>query len=323
MPTLYKSPLNYIGGKYKMLPQIIRHFPQNINVMYDLFAGGCDVCVNVNTNRVFANDINFFVVDIFKKFQKMAIDELLYSIDGIIGTWNLSMTNKDAYLSFRHHYNSCPIEQRDPIELYVLVCYSFNYQFRFNSKHEFNNPFGKNRSSFNPQMRKNLIKFHEKIRKINFSSFNFRDLKLDFLGEGDFLYADPPYRISIGSYNDGKRGFEGWSLNDDLLLFDLLDELNSRGVKFALSNVVEHKGMTNYELLHWKEKYYTHEISYNYNNSNYHAHNKNYSTREVLITNYVEDSCYGDKDIWMGAKSRLTDEIENGNRYIQLKLNLQ
>lgn len=29
-----KSPLNYVGGKYKMLPQIMRFFPRRINNMY-------------------------------------------------------------------------------------------------------------------------------------------------------------------------------------------------------------------------------------------------------------------------------------------------
>ena len=38
-----KSPLNYIGGKYKILPQILPLFPKNIDTFIDLFAGGCNV----------------------------------------------------------------------------------------------------------------------------------------------------------------------------------------------------------------------------------------------------------------------------------------
>lgn len=216
----------------------------------------------------------------------MDIDTLLNSIDNIILQWDLNMSNETGYKALRDHYNSLPVEQRDPIELYVLVCYSFNYQFRFNNSREFNNPFGRNRSSFNPVMRNNLIKFHEKIGNIHFSSDNFRDVDLSFLGQGDFLYADPPYRITTASYNDGKRGFEGWGLEDDLYLFQLLDELDCRGVKFALSNVIEHKGNTNTELKQWKRRYHTHRIHYNYNNSNYHAQSTEQATKEVLITNY-------------------------------------
>lgn len=281
-----KSPLNYIGGKYKMLPKIMKFFPKRINIMYDLFAGGCDVCTNISANQIYANDINYFIIDIYKAFQNLTIQELLEEIDRIIDHWQLSMYNEAGYLAFRKHYNSIPIDRRNPIELYVLVCYSFNYQFRFNNRKDFNNPFGRDRSSFNPAMRANLITFHRKLANIHFSSFNFHNVDLSFMGPGDFLYADPPYRISTASYNDGKRGFEGWTVDDDLYLFDLLDQLDRQGVKFALSNVTEHKGNRNRELMQWKRQYHTHRINYNYNNSNYQAKNTGLVTKEVLITNY-------------------------------------
>lgn len=278
----YKSPLNYIGGKYKMLPQIMQFFPKRIDTMVDLFAGGCDVSSNIHANKICANDINHFVVDIYKEFQKMSIEELLEYIDNVISTRDLSMTNKDAYLQFRQDYNNNP----NPLDLYVLVCYAFNYQFRFNSKHEFNSPFGKDRSCFNPNMRQNLINFHKNIQSIEFTSQNFKEFDIMGLGRGDFLYADPPYRITTGSYNDGKRGFEGWSKSDDEFLFALLDQLDKQGAKFALSNVLEHKGQKNELLIDWKKKYHTHKINYNYKNSNYHAKNTDKRTIEVLITNY-------------------------------------
>lgn len=281
-----KSPLNYIGGKYKMLPKIIKFFPRRINTMYDLFAGGCDVCTNITANQIYANDINFFVIDIYRAFQNLTIEELLAAIDRIINRWQLTSSNKEGYLALRKHYNAQPVELRNPIELYVLVCYSFNYQFRFNNSHDFNNPFGKDRSSFNPTIRENLMTFHGKLENIHFLSCNFRDLDLTFLGQGDFLYADPPYRITTASYNDGKRGFKGWTVDDDLFLFDLLDRLDRQGVKFALSNVTEHKGHKNPELMRWKRQYHTHKINYNYNNSSYQAHNTELVTKEVLITNY-------------------------------------
>jgi len=278
----YKSPLNYIGGKYKMLPQIMQFFPKRIDTMVDLFAGGCDVSSNIHANKIYANDINYFVIDIYKEFQKMSIDELLEYIDNVILTRDLSKTNKDAYLQFRQDYNN----NQNPLDLYVLVCYAFNYQFRFNSKHEFNSSFGKDRSCFNPNMRQNLINFHENIQSIEFTSQNFKEFDIMGLGHGDFLYADPPYRITTASYNDGKCGFEGWSKADDEYLFALLDQLDKQGAKFPLSNVLEHKGQKNELLIDWKKKYHTHKINYNYKNSNYHAKNTDKRTVEVLITNY-------------------------------------
>ena len=47
-----KSPLNYVGGKYKMLPQIMRFFPRRINNMYDLFAGGYCVMLTMNIQKM-------------------------------------------------------------------------------------------------------------------------------------------------------------------------------------------------------------------------------------------------------------------------------
>ena len=112
---------------------------------------------------------------------------------------------------------------------------------------------------------------------IEFEGFSIKD-------NIDFLYADPPYLISCGSYNDGKRGFEGWSPNDDLALFEKLDSLNQRGISFALSNVTRHKGEANEPLIEWANNYNVHYLNADYSNSNYQATES--ETVEVLITNY-------------------------------------
>lgn len=279
-----KSPMNYIGGKFKLLSQIERLFPNDINVMVDLFCGGCDVSANVVANEIHANDVNHLVVEIFEEFQKKTIGELLKEIDSIIGQYALSKTNKVGYIALRDHYNNS--KMKNPIELYVLVCFSFNYQFRFNSAHEYNNPFGKDRSCFSSTMRNNLIRFHNAIKDVKFSTMNFKEYDVSKLGKFDFIYADPPYLITTGSYNDGKRGFEGWEEKGDLALFTLLDQANKKGVRFALSNVLKHKGIENKKLKEWSQKYNVHYLNYNYVNSNYHAKNTDKETIEVLITNY-------------------------------------
>lgn len=277
-----KSPMNYIGGKYKLLPQILPLFPQNINTFVDMFAGGLDVSLNVRANNIICNDINNYVIGIYEEMKQHQIDDLLQNIQDIILAYNLSKTNKDGYVTLRRNYN----ETRNPLELFVLVCYGFNHQFRFNNKGEFNNPFGVNRSSYNQQIENNLRNLHEKIHTMTFSANNFRQMNLQQLQAGDFVYADPPYRISCGSYNDGKRGFEGWSEQDDLALFEILDELNERNIHFALSNVIEHKGQQNILLNEWRQRYHTNFLNANYSNSNYQCKNKETRTVEVLITNY-------------------------------------
>lgn len=279
-----KAPFNYIGNKYRIINSIQECFPEHIDTFVDLFCGGCDVSINTVANNIYANDINYHVIGILQEFQKHDVEYILDYIDTTIEKWQLSKINEDGYKLFRDHYN----QTKNPLDLYVLMCFSFNYQFRFNSSHDYNNPFGRNRSSFNNVMRSNLILFKEQINDIHFSELDFCDFDYDILHTGDFLYADPPYLLTCGSYNDGKRGFRGWTKKDDLDLMRILTELSDRGVNFALSNVIEHKGSTNDSLIEWiaDNGYTVHGINFNYNNCNYHTNNRENVTKEVLITNY-------------------------------------
>ena len=279
-----KAPFNYIGNKYRIIDSILPYFPKNINTFADMFCGGCDVSINTKANSIYSNDINYHVVDILREFQKYNIDYILDYIDTVIAKWSLSKTNEDAYKAFRSYYN----ETKKPLDLYVLMCFSFNYQFRFNNKHDYNNPFGRNRSSFNETMRNNLVKFKSRLNNITFSAHDFRDFDYSVLKSGDFVYADPPYRLTCGSYNDGKRGFKGWYEKDEHDLLHLLTDLSDRGIRFAFSNVIEHKGQTNDIIVNWvhMNDYNVHSIDFNYDNCNYHTRNRASVTKEVLITNY-------------------------------------
>lgn len=49
---MIQSPLNYTGGKYKLLPQILPLFPKDIDVFVDLFCGGCNVGINVDCSKI-------------------------------------------------------------------------------------------------------------------------------------------------------------------------------------------------------------------------------------------------------------------------------
>lgn len=277
---MIKSPLNYIGGKHKLLPQILPLFPCRINHFVDLFAGGLDVSLNVNANQITSNDINGYVIDIFEYFKQQEIEDLIIKIRQVIEEYDLSKTNRKGYDNLREQYNL----QHNPLYLFVLICYGFNHQIRFNNNGEFNNPFGINRSSYNPRIEKNLRAMHPKLANMIFTKSNFHDFIIDGLRPDDLLYADPPYLITCGSYNDGKRGFEGWSQEDDFALFALLDELNRRDIHFAMSNVTQHKGQENKALIDWAHQYQVHKIESNYNNCNYQTGKS--ETVEVLITNY-------------------------------------
>ena len=67
-----------------------------------------------------------------------------------------------------------------------------------------------------------------------------------------------------------------------------MDELNAHGIKFVLSNMLEHKGRKNQLLIDWVEQRNLQVVGVNtdYSNSNYQVEGKNSGTVEVLIKNY-------------------------------------
>ena len=279
---LIKSPLNYVGGKYKLLPQILPYFPDNINTFVDLFGGGFNVGINIEAKRIICNDLETVVIDLFKELKKLSSEEALKILKDTIEKYELSKTNEEGFKRIREDYNK---GDRSWNMFYAMLTHAFNYQIRFNKQGEYNMPFGKNRSSFNPNLEKNFIKFIDKLGEINVTFFNsdFNKIKIDMLGENDFVYCDPPYLVTCASYNEQ----DGWNETKERELLGLLDNLNAKGIKFALSNVLENKGKTNEILKVWTEKYNVHYLNYSYSNCNYHAKDKSEnSTVEVLITNY-------------------------------------
>lgn len=285
-----KSPLNYNGGKYKILPQLMPLFPQGIDTFVDLFTGGCNVGINAKSKRLICNDNIDYLIDLYQFFSYCGTDELETLIYKRIDEYGLSLTNVDGYNKLRDEYN----KNRRPLDLFILLSYSFNHQIRFNNSHDFNSSFGKNRSCFNESIRQNLIAFVNKIHVrcyLTFTCKDFGDFDYDMLFDGgnNFVYMDPPYLITTASYNDGRRGFTGWNDEQEKRLYDTMTMLTKKGVKFAMSNVFENKGKKNTSLIDFVKdnNYNVRHIINDYHNANYHALNKEKNTSdEVLITNY-------------------------------------
>lgn len=137
-------------------------------------------------------------------------------------------------------------------------------------------------------MESNLVLFVEELRKKNivFVSNDFKNFDITPYGEGDFIYCDPPYLITTGSYNDGKRGFKDWGIEEEKNLLAFLDNAHARGIRFALSNVLEHKGRKNSILCEWSRKYRVVPIFSSYSNSSYNTVRGD--SKEVLVLNYEQ-----------------------------------
>lgn len=302
---LIQSPLNYTGGKFKLLPQILPLFPTNIDIFVDLFCGGANVGVNVKSNKTILNDTNDNLTLLFSMFKNLG-DDFLPLVDEIIEKYQLSQSskygydyyncdsntglapyNKDKFLKLRDDFNnSKDIGYYHYAMLYTLILYSFNNQIRFNSNGHFNLPVGKR--DYNEKMKQKLQKFIDRLKgkDYKFSNLDFRDFDISTLNTNSFVYADPPYLITCATYNE--QG--GWNETDERDLLNFLNDLHRNNIKFALSNVLRSKGKENSILIDWtqrnSDKYKVINLNYSYNNSNYQTKNKNEITEEVLIINY-------------------------------------
>ncbi|MDR1747625.1 MAG: Dam family site-specific DNA-(adenine-N6)-methyltransferase [Spirochaetaceae bacterium] len=301
--NLIQSPLNYTGGKFKLLNQILPHFPNRIDTFVDLFCGGCNVGINVSAESVIFNDSSPHLLYLYNTFKNLSKDTVLSMIDDVIEQYRLSRSkengydfyscesseglgnfNREPFLKLREDFNKKNEDYGYYIMLYVLIVYAFNNQIRFNSKGEFNLPVGKR--DFNDKMKSKLCAFIDRLQGGNysFSSIDFREVDTTALTENSLVYCDPPYLITCATYNEQ----DGWNIQCEHALYAMLDTPNGRKIRFALSNVLSSKGKTNDVLSEWLQQrhYRTIHLNYTYSNSNYHTKNKTDCADEVLIMNY-------------------------------------
>ena len=258
--VVYESPLNYIGSKARVIPAIRENLPSDIDDFIDAFGGGFNVGINIRSESVVYNEYNHFVKELIESFWQYDTFSYIVYMKKIIRRFELEPGRKDAYLNVRDYYNSLPEDKRDPRLLLVVILYSFQQQIRFNSNHGFNNPVGMR--WFNDNLLEKLISFSRRIKELNvcFSCADYTDT-FRYVDDGHtFVYLDPPYMLTNGSYNDGKRGFKGWDVSQEAALFEFLDKLNHEGSRFMLSYVLEHKGKVNQNLVNWTQDNHYHII---------------------------------------------------------------
>ena len=178
-----KSPLNYTGGKYKILNQIIPIFPKNLDLFVDLFSGGANVGINVK--RIVCVDKQKEIIRVMNLFKKYEDGYIIDTLEKLIDKYELSNSllngyeiynctsdkglgsyNKNKYMQLRNDYNKIKNDSIEKDFLFlILVIYGFNNQIRFNSNGEFNMPVGKR--DFNNSLRKNLKNFITKLKYIS------------------------------------------------------------------------------------------------------------------------------------------------------------
>jgi adenine-specific DNA-methyltransferase len=297
---IYRSPLFYVGDKFKLIPQIQSFFPKNINKFIEPFTGGGSVFLNVEAKEYFLNDIDKYIYKIHQFLFENAKNSnaFMYQIGKIVDKYNLSKSyredivpvelkkqfkktyyakfNKSAYEKLRNDFNE---NQESILILYLLLIYGFNRMIRFNAQGKYNLPVG------NVDLNKNVIdalnNYFEWTKNRSVRWFNLDHIKFlnnINISKEDFIYFDPPYLITSSEYN------KLWNEKKEKEMLESLDRLNNQGFRFAVSNVTHYKNKENTIFIEWAKKYTINPIRSNY--ISYHDNSvKNF--QEVLVTNYA------------------------------------
>ena len=294
-----RSPLFYVGDKFKLVDEIKQYFPEYIDNFIEPFTGGGSMFLNIYANKYALNDIDSNIFNLHKFLQKQADNSnpFFENIEKYIDKYKLSKSylknivpielkrkwkktyyakyNKIGYEKLRVDYNN---GKKHCLLLYLLLIYGFNRMLRFNANKKFNIPVGN--VDFNKNVFNALNDYFRFVKDKNIQFFNLdfyifiKSLKIN---NDDLIYLDPPYLISFSEYN------KIWNEEKERLLLNLLDELDHKNVKFAISNIIEYKGRKNKIFINWMKQYNEHRI-----NSNYISYHDNSIKKidEVLITNY-------------------------------------
>lgn len=287
---MIKSPIFYMGNKERLIKKgLIELFPNNINTFIDLFCGSGAVSLNVNAkNKILIdNDIN--IINLINYFKNNNPNNVIKDVEEIINNYQLPTFSTDARKFkgdrniFKEKYNILKNDYNNSKSiklLYVLNIFSNSHMLRFNSRGEFNMPFGN--GYFTDKCKENILNntYNELTTLIN---SDFRDINIDLLKKDDFIYLDPPYLNTDATYNENK----GWSINDENDLYKICEKLNNKGVKFGLSNVFQNKGIENKKIIQWCED--NDWNVYLFDKFTYCACGKgNADSKEVFITNYTK-----------------------------------
>lgn len=284
-----KTPFNWVGNKYKFLPEINKILNKKYDYVYDIFMGSGNLVLNLNVEAKFkiGNDKIKLLPNIFTALREKGYVYELEDVENILNRFN-RFSNKDDYYIFRDYWNEKYkkniFDKEFILETVLLLKMCSNSMVRFNNSGLFNQGFrglGTKKEFFTENMKtlcvNELNKLSVKLKNSNFTFLNldFKDMKLN---EGsNLLILDPPYSLWSDMYT------VDWKKEHDEKLFEFMRNSNNDFIYF---NYLERDGVVNEELLEFINENNLTVIEINNKTSSGQGRiGEVRSVKEVLITN--------------------------------------
>ncbi|WMW77534.1 Dam family site-specific DNA-(adenine-N6)-methyltransferase [Flavobacterium sp. 20NA77.7] len=217
-----KPLVKYRGGKSKEIPHLIKHIPQFSGKYIEPFFGGGALFFHLEPKKAIINDINSklisFYLGVKDNFELLKTElseiEKVYAINRKKFEELKSKTpnervddeNEPLYYQIRDMFNDLTEKRYSEALLYFFINKTaYSGMIRYNSKGEFNVPYGRYanlNTSLVTKAHNNLLNKTE-IYNLDYSEI-FRMADKD-----DFMFLDPPYDCVFSDYGniEHKDGF--------------------------------------------------------------------------------------------------------------------
>lgn len=224
--------LKWVGGKRQLLSEIRPLIPP-YEKYYEPFIGGGALFFELQPAHALINDYNHELVNVYSTV-KSDVMGLIKSLKNFSNTAEEFYRIRDIDRNVSEYRKLSNVERAARIIYLNKTCY--NGLFRVNSQGHFNTPYGAYKQP-NIVNEKTLIAVSDflKSNDISFLTGDFA-LAVSTAKKGDFVYFDPPYDPLTSSASFTGYSETGFSKEDQIRLKKICDDLDSRGVKFLLSN---------------------------------------------------------------------------------------
>jgi DNA adenine methylase len=189
-----RPPLKWAGGKRWLLPRLLPLYaPHRHRRLVEPLCGGLAVALGLRPERALLNDLNPHPVNFYRWLQRGLRPRLKMEND------------RALFEAHRRRFNELVASGRETTRaaaelFYYLNRTAYNGLCRFNSRGEFNVPFGRHATI---PYASDLTSYREALGGWTFTSGPFEALPLE---PDDFVYADPPYDVEFRQYSS--RRFE-------------------------------------------------------------------------------------------------------------------
>ncbi|MCL2132654.1 MAG: Dam family site-specific DNA-(adenine-N6)-methyltransferase, partial [Lentimicrobiaceae bacterium] len=237
-----KPLVKYRGGKTNEIPNIAKHIPQYKGRYIEPFFGGGALYFHLEPKKAIINDINTklmaFYLGVKNDFPNLRNE--LYEIEKIyeVNRWHfddlkrqtpderVEDKNEEFYYQLRDMFNDLAEKKYSAALLYFFINKTaYSGMIRYNSKGEFNVPFGRYE-----RLNTSLVtkKHSELLASAEIFNTDYRNI-FNMAERDDFMFLDPPYDCIFSDYGNEEYK-DGFDEKSHIALADDFKNLNCKSL---------------------------------------------------------------------------------------------